>query len=232
MEDLLDRLVKENKLELKDFKVEQSEGLDEIISCFEELIHQPYDFGNFMQFNCKLFPEKYSSEAITNFSLRLNKYYAEFDTRGSTPYYHLHNDSVSKYLNILVNSCNDKEYLIYTKGLDYKLSNIVSFKGKQVTVVGDLGNDIGCGMGGGSLVIQGNVERNLGLFIYSGLIIVTGTAFSISRDFESTRFFEIIVENNGGKYVDYFAKKPGTSISGKFPAKDLSTLRSVFSQSK
>lgn len=233
MKDLLDKLDNENKQELKEFKVEKDEGLDEIIYWFEKLIHQPSDFDSFIQFNCESFPKKYFSDAITNFSLMLRRYYSKFNTPGSTPYNHLHSSSVGGYLKALVNRCSSKKYVLYTTSeVNYKLSAFTSFKGKQVTIIGDVGYATGCRMEGGKLIIQGNTGDDLGKFMYGGLIIVTGTAYSFSNDFSSDCPFEIIVENNGAEYVDYCAKKQKTRISGKFPAKELSYIRSIFRQAK
>jgi hypothetical protein len=80
------------------------------------------------------------------------------------------------YLSALFNEGNEEKYKVFSE-------NPISYigwenDGKDITVIGDVGSSLGCGMISGRINIKGSVEEGIGEGMLDGRIIITGDAIN------------------------------------------------------
>jgi formylmethanofuran dehydrogenase subunit C len=80
------------------------------------------------------------------------------------------------FLSALINGGSDSDYVIHTDHLDQKIDFLGRRNRKKITVMGDVGSEVGYGMDGGSITVKGDAEDNAGKWMRDGLIAVEGNA--------------------------------------------------------
>jgi hypothetical protein len=80
------------------------------------------------------------------------------------------------FLSFLINNCSDSDYVIHTIHLSVDMAFLGYKNTKKVTIKGDGGEDLGCEMQEGSIIVEGNSANNTGLWMNGGSIVVRGNA--------------------------------------------------------
>ena len=176
-EDMFESLEKEDELDIEQFKVRKSEGLDTILKDFKALLekhpNQIIEYADNAKdwFNISkrriYFP--YEKEDIIAFSLSLDTY-KKVDSIQS---------KAGLYISALIHKSTEDE-IILPIGNKSLLFNSIGYKnnGKKIIVKGDVGNHIGEHMDEGEIIIHGNTGSGLGCEMIGGRIYVHGNVDS------------------------------------------------------
>jgi len=108
----------------------------------------------------------YSTQDVEKFSIAL----AEFQ---DTDFFAF---KAGLFLSALINNCPESEFVIHTS----HLYGIVSFLGfynkKNISVDGDIGDNLAKYMSGGKITVQGNAGNNAGIQMNGGEIVINGNS--------------------------------------------------------
>lgn len=108
----------------------------------------------------------YSSKDVEKFSLSLIEF--QEDRNFSSKAGH--------FLSSLINNGADSDYVIHTGHMEAKIDLIGMENTKNITVHGDVGDEVGIHMKRGSILVEGNAGENAGLEMEGGSIVVMGDA--------------------------------------------------------
>ncbi len=146
----------------------------------------------------------YSSKDVGNFSIAL----AEFqnDKRFSW--------KAGMFLSALINTCRDQDFIIYTNHLAVNLVLLGYQNTKSIIVNGDVGDDLGSNMEGGTITVNGNVESWCGINMKSGVLIINGnTVHSLGYNLQGG---SIIINGYAGFWVGEYMSGGNIYINGNF----------------
>ncbi len=110
----------------------------------------------------------YSAKDIEQFSIVLGGFQDEKDFA----------QKAGDFLSALINTGKETDYTINTASFDFIWGLGYKNKGKNITIIGDGGNNVGGKMESGNILVKGNVRSNLGMGMIGGNILVEGDAHS------------------------------------------------------
>lgn len=228
--DLLDKLGKENNIDIKDFKLDDklSKNVEEIIDAYEKILKK-FLLGRLIEYEINRYwcceqniPKNYSSRDITFFSIKLE----EIISKWTFPDY-LYYSTTGLFISALINNCNDAKYNIFTLDWKDQLYDIgYELDGcKEINIIGNVGS-VGKKMQNGIINISGDVKNIIGESMGGGMIIVKGSVSYFDVNVKLI-YGEVIIENNNEYYVDYYCKTKDNKFIGKVPKNKFSELRNV-----
>ncbi len=109
---------------------------------------------------------EYSADDILSFSTRI----ASFEEL-----IYQNPEAIGKFISALVNNCKEEDIGIFTKGYGEKIDYLGCRNEKNLTIIGDTGNNTGHFMIKGSLTVTGNAGVHTGMWLESGQLLVEGS---------------------------------------------------------
>lgn len=161
------------------FDIKKDKVLEQITEIFRSYKKEEVEFtdsdgysaGNFLEWEYDTALElvkkvNCTSRDITNFSMALTNLQHD---QGFDP------EKIGHFLSALINNCKDKEFTIFTESLGGP--GFLSYENtKFVTIIGNVGRDVGFKMKSGKIVVQGNAGYHAGNRMERGSITVKGDA--------------------------------------------------------
>lgn len=105
-----------------------------------------------------------SSKDIEKFSLVLVEFQRE----------RWFSDKAGLFLSALINNGDDNDYMIHTANLEWSVGNLGYKNTKNIVVRGDVGDNIGESMGGGTITVEGDACNFVGYWMEGGDIRIRG----------------------------------------------------------
>ena len=167
MKDLLDKLGKENKSEVKQIKIQNNSALEEIIFAYKKELNSlqdKYDLHSLQKRFESILPKDYTAKDITYFSKIVYNYQ-------DNKHFGL---LTGIYLSALINNCKEDNFFLDLNNLNLGLEYVGSENCKEITVNGGV-NSVGYLMFDGSIIVNGDVNYGcIGSYMQKGKIIVNG----------------------------------------------------------
>jgi len=188
--ELFDDLEEEQGKDIKDFKVEGSNDIEELLekyqACYEYRKHGSFLIPKMFVAYREIIGREYQSASIYQFSNICSQM-----LRGE---YFGHRERYGIFLSALASLCSEDE--VHIENNDYKPERLGIFnKDKIINVHGDVGVYCGYDMKGGKLIVDGNARDVVGCGLKGGLIIIKKSANnSLGRGMEGGK---IIVSTAG-----------------------------------
>lgn len=171
MGDLFDKLDKEKKQHVTDYKIDSklSKCLEEIMKCYETCTSSRRSnyagvrncAGSYVAFLSAIKRINYPAEAVTIFTNLLPK------VRGDVY-------DMGLFISALVNNCKESDVTICTRDFEYYIPFIGYMNSKNLNVIGPIGHKCFQYMLNSKVVINGDVDDGLGYRMCNGEIIVNG----------------------------------------------------------
>jgi len=177
---------------VREVKVEENQAVRQIVQAFQNY-HPNYPLGAKDEALYEEVAElvrdiDYSATDVTKFSIMLK----EFEEK---EYF---TTIAGYFLSALINSGNETDYRIEAGNLP-EIDYLGTFNTKNITVIGNVGDNLGQGMRGGSIVVFGDTYGDLGHSLEQGEIVVKGhVAGNIGPGMKGGR---ITIEGNAGDMI-------------------------------
>ncbi|MDD5171992.1 MAG: hypothetical protein PHF60_03060 [Candidatus ainarchaeum sp.] len=131
----------------------------------------------------------HSASDVENFSIVLAEFQEERGFKGKA----------GMFMSALVNTCNDKEFVIHTSHITEPINYLGYESRKDIIVEGDVGDNAGWAMEGGTITVKGNANHLVGCSMNAGVVIVEGNA--AANVGHSVRGGSIVVKGNAGAQI-------------------------------
>jgi hypothetical protein len=121
----------------------------------------------------------YSAKDVELFSLVLEELKKDFKdicavTCFGLPWGLESSTKVGLFLSALINQGKDRDYIIHTENLSFAIFHLGFKNTKNITVVGPVGDGLGCQMNSGTIVVTGHAADDVGEHMDGGTIRVKG----------------------------------------------------------
>jgi len=214
-QDHFDQLGEESEQELREIEIVKTPALEEMLKGFSKLIR----FGNSRTIDmnsdsfyeaCGLIrPDSYEANDIRNFSILLKQFQKE-DMR-------IIKNCAGSYLSNLINYCptQEEKFSVLTTHLDGEVKNLGYRNCKTINVIGNVGDNAGCGMAAGKLIISGKAGDYLGYEMEEGNIVASEAGDYLGMGMKSG---SIVIKGNAGWGIGDGARGGEIHVDGKIRA--------------
>lgn len=186
MKDLLDILGSEERPDIKEFKVKKNKNIENILSFFEETVRQDKCY-HYREWDdaIKKSNLKYLASDLSCLSIFMQPLFERYD------------HYFGFFLSSLINNCKDDEISMNVS--NYPINFLATQNTKDLTVIGNVGENFCMSMISGNVKLIGNAYDSLGSGLADGEIIVDGNVGMYCADYMKNG--KIIVNGNCGSCV-------------------------------
>ncbi|NYZ74492.1 hypothetical protein H0O00_05085 [Candidatus Micrarchaeota archaeon] len=160
----------------------------------------PDDYSKILKKVKKL---EYSAKDIENVSLALVEFQSEENFQWKA----------GAFLSALMNNSKDTEFVIHTAHLAEPIDYLGYKNTKSITVIGNIGRDVGGLMKDGDIMVDGNAGEAVGVSMKGGTITVNGNAYGyIGQEMDGGT---IMVNGDAEEAVGVDMKGGSITVNGK-----------------